>query len=738
MLFVFAFLPLAGASGQGYVSGKVYDSQTMEPLPRATVFSGRGGGAVTDVNGGFFLRMDEGQASIVFRYIGYKSVEQSVLVVTNDTVFLEVGLDPDAAEIDQVVVSAGKVEQRISELTVSLNIIKPETISSSHVTGATELMNQTPGIEVLGGQASIRGGSGFSYGAGSRVLALIDGLPVISADAGDIKWQYLPLENISQIEIIKGASSVLYGSSALNGVINFRTARPGKVPVTRFFIESGVFDKPRRGEWLWWDSPRMFHSTSISHSRRAGNTDLGMALHLLNDNGYRKLNDESLGRVNIVLRHDDRNREGLSYGVNLNAGATKKRDFLLWENASTGGLKQAEASANRLYGSLITIDPFVRLNRGTRASHNLQGRFQRSENRFPVATQNNSSALSFLAEYQFVYIFSPIFTLNSGVIENFSRISSEFYGDHEALNLAAFAQADISLTERLRFVAGVRTEYNTLDGESDRLVPLFRAGANFRLLDYTFLRASFGQGYRYPSIAEKHAATTIGSVRIVPNPDIQPESGWSSEIGIKQGVVAGRVSGQVDLALFYSENKDMIEYRFGFYPFPEPGFKAFNVEQSRVYGAEIEFSIAGYAGRFENFLSGGYVFIYPVEFNPISGQNTDIFLKYRRKHSLKINLGTQYGKIDMGLSLRAGSRILNIDDVFLHPVTGEAILPGFPEYWENSAGGHLVIDPRAGYKINNSFRISIVVKNVLNTEYMGRPGDIMPHRNYSIRLSGTL
>jgi len=69
-----------------------------------------------------------------------------------------------------------------------------------------------------------QGGSGYSYGAGSRVLVLVDDLPLLSPDAGDVKWDYLPVENISQVEIIKGASSVLYGSSALNGIINVRTA----------------------------------------------------------------------------------------------------------------------------------------------------------------------------------------------------------------------------------------------------------------------------------------------------------------------------------------------------------------------------------------------------------------------------------------------------------------------------------------------------------------------------------
>jgi iron complex outermembrane receptor protein len=135
----------------------------------------------------------------------------------------------------------------------------------------------------MDGQASIRGGSGFSYGAGSRVLALIDGLPCCLLMPENIKWQFLPLENLSQIEVIKGASSVLYGSSALNGIINFRTADATNIPETRFFVEAGVFGKPGNKDWVWWDTPRLFTTASVSHLRKSGRTDLGISGYLLVD-----------------------------------------------------------------------------------------------------------------------------------------------------------------------------------------------------------------------------------------------------------------------------------------------------------------------------------------------------------------------------------------------------------------------------------------------------------------------
>ncbi len=742
-IFIFIAALIKGADDLGIIKGRIFDGQTFESLPLASIVYGEGLGITSDKDGFYILKVEPGNVILVFRFIGYKSVTRSVFVPSNDTLFLDIGLDIEVTEIDQIVISAGKVEQRLAELTVSMNIIKPQTLSASHITDATELLNKTPGIEVLDGQASIRGGSGFSYSVGSRVLALIDGLPVLSADAGNIKWQFLPLENLSQIEIIKGASSVLYGSSALNGIINFRTAEAGNQPVTRFYVESGVFDKPRQRDWIWWDSPRTFSSTSFSHNQRSGNTDMAVTLHLLSNNGYRKLNEEKLGRLNLKFRHDDQTVEGLSYGVNVNTGITSKTDFVLWEDSWAGALKHNESTAIQLKGNLITVDPYITLKKEGRYRHDLRTRLQTSQNKFPEAGNNNSDAVSFFAEYQLRYSFTSSVDMNFGIVENYSRISSPFYGDHDALNLAGYIQADISLTERIKIVSGIRIEQNILDGLSDSFIPLFRTGINYRLMDYTFLRASFGQGYRYPSIAEKFAATTLGAVRIVPNPLIKPESGWSSEIGMKQGIINGRWSGQIDIALFYSRNSDMIEYLFKIYPNREGesinyGFEASNVEHSRVYGGEFEFSLNHVMGRFANSLTGGYVFMYPVEFNPQTGRNKDIYLKYRRKHSFKISFGSEYEKFDFGFSLQAGSRIINIDDVFLHRLTREIILPGFYDYWNNSVRGHIVIDPFLGYSLNNKLKLSLVVKNILNTEYMGRPGDIMPHRNFSLRLSGNL
>jgi outer membrane receptor protein involved in Fe transport len=732
---------LKAADFNGIIKGKVSDRITSEPLAGVYVVYGNSLGTTTDKDGNYIIKTEENKLNITFKFIGYESVSKNISLKDGETIELNIALDMKIREIDQIVVSANKNEQKVAELTVSMDIIKSAFLSDNHITDPQELINKTPGIEVMDGQASIRGGSGFSYGVGSRVLALIDGLPVIAADAGNIKWQFLPLENLSQIEIIKGASSVLYGSSALNGVINFRTSDATNIPVTQFFAETGIYGNPPDRDRIWWNTPRIFTSASFSHLQKTGNTDVGIGANLLIDEGYRRLNGEKLGRISLKLKHFNSKIDGLTYGLNINSGLTVKRDFVLWENAGSGALKQAESATIELHGDFLSIDPYISLKKSDRYKHDLRMRFQSSRNRFPDSEKNNSDAYSLFSEYQLWYKLSDIFDLTSGISGSFNRINSNFYGDHTGANMAGYAQLEVSPVERLKAVGGIRVEQNSLDNKNDKIVPVFRAGLNWQAADFTFLRASFGQGYRYPSIAEKHASTTLGSVTIFPNPDILPESGWSTEAGVKQGILIGTVQGQADLSFFMSQNTNMIEYFLAIYTdpitgIPSTGFKATNIEQSRVYGAELEYMLTGSIGKVNTTLSGGYTYIYPVEFNKATQQNTDNYLKYRRKHSGKIGFTASWKKFESGLNLYIKSKILRIDDFFLNATTGEAILPGFPGYWATHNTGYILLDANLGYRINEEFTLSLAVKNLTNTEYMGRPGDIQPQRNYSIRFTG--
>ncbi len=291
---------------------------------------------------------------------------------------------------------------------------------------------------------------------------------------------------------------------------------------------------------------------------------------------------------------------------------------------------------------------------------------------------------------------------------------------------------------------GLRFERYVLDGQVDYSTPVFRAGLNCRLGDHSYLRASFGQGYRFPSVAEKYTATYVGSVQIFPNPDLVSETGWSSEIGFKQGIKLGDWYGYFDMAAFWTEYSDMIEFLFGIHgpdslgPIEENyGFKALNVGNARITGVEFTLYGSGKIGSLPVSLVAGYTYMNPADLNPAdtAGDDQSKYLKYRYRHSLKSDAEISYRRFTLGCTFVYNSRMERIDEVFTHPLFGNAILPGFPDYWEEHNTGYAVLDARLLCDITSWLRVGLIARNVTNREYMSRPGDIQPPRNLTLRLT---
>lgn len=725
-------------SGNVVIKGKVLEVKTSKPLTGVNVIYGPAKGIITNTNGEFTFTTDTDTLYITITSIGYKTLNETLPVKNIDTLELTFWLEVFIQELEEIVVSASKSDDKISKLTVSIATLDNNIISQNHIVKAEDIINKTSGVEILDGQASIRGGSGYSYGAGSRVMVLIDGLPALSADAGNVKWHFLPMESISKIEIIKGASSVLYGSSALNGIINFRTLRAVNEPITKLTVQSGIYDFPRREEWKWWDTPRIYSNVSFLHARKVGNTDFAIGSYFLQENGYRKDNDKNIARLNMKINREHKKIKELSYGININTTYTEKKDFILWEDADSGALIQNKQTVLELKGFGLTVDPYMLYSKNNKLKHEFQSRFQTTLNNYPKNKQNNSDAYSYFAEYRFWYRFNNKLNVTTGLSELYTTIVSNFYENHDGLNLAGYTQLNCYPLKKLKAIIGIRFEQYSLDGETERITPIFRTGLNYQLFSYTFLRASFGQGYRYPSVAEKHAYTMVGAIKIFPNPYIKSESGWSTEVGIKQGVSLFNWNGQVDIAAFYSQNENLIEYFFGLYPLPGSdsttfGFKASNLENSRVYGGEVSLILRKSFGDFNTHFNGGYTYMYPVEFNPRTSESSDEYLKYRSMHTLKIFITNTYKRIELGINGIYKSKMLNIDNVFLNEFTREDILPGFYDYWMNNNKGYTVVDGYLAYLLFKKSSLSFSVKNIFNAEYMGRPGDVMPHRSYSLQ-----
>ena len=245
------------------ISGNVSDIITNEGLIGVNIISNKTGTS-TDINGNYTLNLPYGEHNIVYKYIGYEEVKKQIKVFSDSVVSINVKLSQSSEQLNTVVVSAGKFNQRLEETTVSMEVIKPSLIENKNSSNIETAMEQIPGLNITDGQANIRGGSGWSYGAGTRVLVMVDDMPLISGDAGQVQWNLIATENINQVEIIKGASSALYGSSALNGIINIRTSYPKQseidknpsVGYTKVNLNFGVIDFAKRSALNWYGKKR--------------------------------------------------------------------------------------------------------------------------------------------------------------------------------------------------------------------------------------------------------------------------------------------------------------------------------------------------------------------------------------------------------------------------------------------------------------------------------------------------
>lgn len=775
ILFFTIILPGFLRAQGGILKGKVEDGRSKEALGGVSIYVDKTGAATSGPDGTYEVKTSAGSHPVEFRFIGYALKTHTIDIKEGETVILDVSLEPAATELGVMVISAGKFEQKLEEVTVSMDVIKPALIQNKNTTSIDNIMDQCPGVNILDGQANIRGGSGFSYGAGTRVMVLVDDLPILSADAGDVKWNFIPVENIEQVEVIKGASSALFGSSAMNGVINFRTSYPKDSAQTDIRISSGMYDNPARKELTWWGKANpTYRMTSFLHSEQINNFDLVIGGNSFLDEGYRHLEKEQRNRINFNTRYRFQKARGLSAGINGNLMDTRGGYFILWHNADSA-YHPSGGSVSEYHTKRTTLDPFLIYYSPKGNKHSLRTRYYKAVN----TNNTNQESVSdvWYAEYQYQLHLKKDLNITTGITSTYSEVhSNSLYGNHFSSNVGFFSQADKKF-KRLILSLGVRGEYFKVDtaqtkfkvilGKDTAILPVqpvFRAGMNYKLFEYTHMRASFGQGYRFPSVAEKFIRTKVSGLTIYPNPEIQPETGWSSEIGLKQAFKVRNVKGYLDIAGFIQEYKNMMEFTFGYWVppgTPNPtapttmiqyfGAKSINVGRTRITGAEITAAGEGTVGKTTLTVLGGYTYIKPIDLDYDSAKSGGTYpgniLKYRYEHTAKMDVQADYKKWSTGISIRYNSFMKNIDasfqkelfnDIFPSLHSNLYILPGLKEYREKHNKGDVVLDYRVSYKLTDEVKIAAVINNILNREYMGRPGDVQPPRSFAFMLSAKI
>ncbi len=213
------------------IAGIVNDSVSGEAIIGARIKIDRpSGGTKTISDGTFILRsLQIGLHTITINAIGYQSVTLS-MTLSDDSLYLPMILHPLHTEGDEVVVTGTRTTRSIADVPVRVEVIPEEEIQEKIMMEASSVsmaLSETPGIRVQTTSATSNSANIRIQGLQGRYTQiLVDGIPNLGGLSAGLGITQMPPLNLRQIEIIKGASSVLYGADAIAGVVNFLTKLP--------------------------------------------------------------------------------------------------------------------------------------------------------------------------------------------------------------------------------------------------------------------------------------------------------------------------------------------------------------------------------------------------------------------------------------------------------------------------------------------------------------------------------
>jgi len=796
ILFV-VYLSLNTALAQhGILSGRVTDKETGESLVGANIYVKKkmSIGVVTDFNGHFSVSVNPGEYIFTISFTGMKTQEIPVTISSGERVNVEIQMEPFSTQFDEVVVRAGKFDRKLEDQTASIEVIKPRIIDAKNTRSVETILDLTPGVTILDQEPQIRGGSGFTFGVGSKVAVFVDDMPIITGDAGKPDWSLIPVENIKQIEVVKGASSVLSGSAALSGAIYVRTNYPTTKPETKVRIYGGLYTPPRSPASKWWNGINYLGGTSFLHTRQMGdgNTDFVIGGVILTDRSYigapvpgefvvdpgEPITDDEMAnrkaRLNFNIRRRSIKYKGLNYGLNGNLMYKKTSTALAWLD-DTANFYRAYPGAVLLSKNLtFYLDPYVNFYSNLGIKHQFSNRILYNNN---DAIQNQSNrVLMIYNNYQFSKSFRNIGNLDfiGGISSNYTKSHATMYKasgseDNWIWNLSVYMELERKFGNAVNISAGVRVEHFRLNDSIRDTKPIFRVGSSFKLGQETYLRASIGQGYRFPTITERYIRLSMGSFGVFNNPDLVPEKSWNAEVGLKQGIKLSKFYGYFDIAVFYQEYQNTIEYLFGFWnPDYVPdiaGFKFVNTGKSKVSG--VDMSMTGQAKiskALDINLMLGYTYVIPValepdlvfaqDYNPnpdkrdfsyelTSVNPSDRILKYRFLHTVKLDLEVRLYSFSFGVSMKYFSKIENLDKAIFDfedytsiDQTGGTLQPiYYKNYYYNHNNGNLIFDMRLSYEFLTHHKIALISDNIFNRRYSLRPLKAEPMRSVTLQYS---
>ncbi|MBN1481090.1 TonB-dependent receptor [candidate division KSB1 bacterium] len=703
MTFLCALVLPVHAQSTGALAGRVIDSHSGEPLPGVNVtLSSTVLGAATDADGRFTIqRIPAGIYTARVTMIGYKHTEQHVTIQPNQTTNVDIQLQETVLETPEVMITANKRRQSIQESPNSVGVLTRRDFEQKNEIYLDKLLQYASGVNFVGTQVNIRGSSGFNYGAGSRVMFLIDGVPVMPGDSGDIKWDLIPATQIERVEIVKGAGSALYGSSALGGVINVITKKASSRPSTHLRVATGIYDQPRYAEWQWSSRMRNFTDIDIDHTRQLGDkSEILLAAGQHKSMGYIQ-NTEYL-RHNASFKWNYRPTGTHNLTISLNYEGGDRETSLMWRSQrqalQVNPIALGDYVESQKYGATLFHQWVLRKN------FRLQSRFSLFNNYWKnwyhdniTASTANKPGYEIQGDWQLAEKNSLIF----GTEGSWDFVNSGLVGEHSQYILAGFIQNEFKVITNVNLTLGLRYDYQYVDNGFNDSQWSPKVGLVWLAQNYLRFRASSGQGFRVASMSERFPEGLYSGLTIIPNPFLKSETAWSHEIGMN---INPSTFFYLDIAGFWNDYWDMIEPK----PDENQVIQFINVTRARIAGVETMLKILPVKNLGFDI---GYTWMDPYDIE------LDTTLAYRPRHILTTAITYKFKQLELGVDFRFVSKFERVE-----------------VYPKDDRVDQHVLNARAAYSFG-LLTLGLNINNVFNYNYTQMERTLLPIRHYVVTLS---
>ncbi len=757
MILLFLFLKSDNVSAQVSLEGKVIDNETNSVVSLANIKLNREGTkeylqTQSEISGHYeFRSLFNGLYEINVTCIGYREYKSKILIESFKSKSLNIFLEQSEIEIEKINVTSTKTEVTLQQTPSSISIVSADDIKKKNILTFDNVLEQVQGVTINRSSGinvnslSIRGSSDVAGGGiGNRVLLLLDGRPSLTGDSKGALWSLIPVSIIERTEVVKGAFSSLYGSSAIGGVINVITKKPTYKPFTGINFNYGFFEK-LNDSLKFSNNLQSFSGGDIIHSNTFKKFSYLLNFNYKNSDGHAEQTDynfySGIGKFTYDVLSNRDLEVTLQYSKS-NSG------FPHYWRKDAGSAAEPYKVAEYYLGDKISketqsYDLFYRAIPNSKSKYTTRfyyyylksNSFYNPNNPVSLQYADTGKGLNtFIDSYnigsisQVDYQLGKFNYLISGFDFQMNIVKSEpqeiLYGDQQMNNFGIFFQDQIKLIRDkfenpvLESTFGARVDFNkVISGVqsfqiSPKLSLVYSPDTENKFINNTAYRFLVGRAFRAPSIAEIYFKKELfGGFDFLYNPDLKPEEMFSAEVGFRKQYNSRFT---MDFSLFFNKYENLIQYVNVSNSLYGP-FQVQNIANSQIKGFEfyIDYNseIKLFQNPFEYFFNISYTYLNARD---LSANRKDDYLPYKPVNNFSFTTNLNYSGINFNIN---GRYLSQVDEVLFYKLEEPA--------------SYFLLNLKLSKDITNKISFFVAVNNLLDESYQELERIQAPNRNFN-------